>query len=175
MLNPKKTKSMIASRFRTNALGYGDQTLSDAELKEVNNLRIFWVTLGCKLAFEPHLREVVSKAAKSLNCAEQESYLIVYVWSRTVSIHMSCPARSIVPSCRCRLPNLIWVCWRVLFAVRKYSVRVNFVIWDTERRSGPCVCSIIFIIDRTFLCMSICIIVLQIALEELQLLWLSLL
>ena len=33
------------------------------------------------------------------SCAEQESYLIVHVWSRAVSMYMFCPAWSIVPSC----------------------------------------------------------------------------
>ena len=31
---------------------------------------------------------------------------------------------SIVPPCGCRLPSIIWVCWIVLFAVRKGFVRV---------------------------------------------------
>ena len=34
-LNPKTTKSMVVSRFRTITPGYGDLTLSDAELEEV--------------------------------------------------------------------------------------------------------------------------------------------
>ena len=57
----------------------------------MKSLRIIGETLDSKLAFETHLREVVSKAAEVLVlCTEQVSYLIVPVSSRAVSMHM-CP------------------------------------------------------------------------------------
>ena len=37
-LNPRKTKSMVVSRSRTNAHGYGDLTLGSAELEEIKSL-----------------------------------------------------------------------------------------------------------------------------------------
>ena len=75
-----------------------------------------------------------------MSCAEQESYLIVHVYSRAVSMHMFSPAYSIVPPCGCRLQGLICVYWIELFAVRKCCVKVSFAVWGTER-SVPCVCS----------------------------------
>ena len=45
-LNPKKTKSIVANQSRTNASGYGDLTLGDAKLEEINSLRILGVTLN---------------------------------------------------------------------------------------------------------------------------------
>ena len=138
---------------------YGDLTLGGAELEEIKNLRIFRVTLDFKLMFETHLREVVSKAARSPGlCGEQESDLIVHVCSRAVSMHMFCQAWSIVPPCGCRRRSLIWVCWIELFAVRKGCVR-DFVVCGTEKSSVPqtkqtqvpCVCSIKFITEWTTL------------------------
>ena len=57
---------MVVSRSQINALGYGDLTLGGSEHEKVNGLRILGVTLNCQLTFEIHLREVVSKAARSL-------------------------------------------------------------------------------------------------------------
>ena len=51
-------------------------------------------------------------------------------------------------------------------------VRGYFVIWGTGGRLVPCVYYIIFIIERTTLCMSICIL-LQLVIIELQLLCVS--
>ena len=65
-LTPKKTKSMVVSRFRTKASSYGYLTLSSAELEKLKRLRILSVTLDSKLTFETYLHEVVSKAARSL-------------------------------------------------------------------------------------------------------------
>ena len=80
-LNPKNTKSMVASRSRTYAPGYGDLTLGGAELEEVKSMLILGATFESKLTFEIHLREVVSKAARGLGVeGRQESYLIVYVF-----------------------------------------------------------------------------------------------
>ena len=67
-LNLKKTKSMLVSRSRTIVPGYGVLTLDigGAEFDEVKNLRILRVSLDSKLTFGTYLREVVSKAARSL-------------------------------------------------------------------------------------------------------------
>ena len=82
----------MVSRSRTCAPGYGDLTLGGAEVEEVNDLRILGVTFDFKLTFEMHLRETVSKAASNLGpCAEQESYLIVHMCSRALTIHEFCP------------------------------------------------------------------------------------
>ena len=127
-LSRKKTKSMVVSRSLSIAPGYGDLTLDGAELEEVKSLCIFGATLDDKFTFETFLREVVSKAARSLAVvAEQESYLVVHVCSRTVSKYICCSALSIQPSCECRRRSLIWVCWIVLFPVRKGCARVIFV------------------------------------------------
>ena len=64
-LPPKKTKSIVVSRSRISAPGYGDLTLGGAVL-EVKSLRILGVAFNFKLTFETHLREVVSKAARVL-------------------------------------------------------------------------------------------------------------
>ena len=99
-LIPKKMKSMVVSRSRTIASGYGDLHLSGAELEGTRSLRILGVTLDSKLTFETHSREVVSKAAGSLgvgSCAKQKSYLIVYVRSRAVSMHMFVQPRVLCP------------------------------------------------------------------------------
>ena len=56
-LNPKKTKFMVVSRFRTIALGYGDLTLGGAKLEEVKSLRILGISLDSKLRFETHLQK----------------------------------------------------------------------------------------------------------------------
>ena len=58
---------MVLSRSRIYALSCGDLTVGGAELEEVKGLRILGVTVDSKLTFETHLREVVSKAAKSLS------------------------------------------------------------------------------------------------------------
>ena len=99
-----------------------------------------------------------------VSCAVLESYLIVHVCSRAVSVHRFCPAWSIVFPCRCRRRSLIWVCWIVLFALRKGCVRVSFVVCGTEGRLLSCVCSLKFITERTTLCMSICILLFQLIL-----------
>ena len=77
-LNPKKMKSIVASRFRTNAHGYGDLTLGGAELEKIKSLRILMVTfeLDIKLTFETHLREVESKATISLGVVRRTRKLL---------------------------------------------------------------------------------------------------
>ena len=74
-LNPKETKSMVISRSRTNAPGYGDLTLDGAKLEEVKSRRILGVSLDSNLSFETYLREVVSKAARSLGAMHRPEKL----------------------------------------------------------------------------------------------------
>ena len=75
-LNSKKTKSMVINRSRINALGYGDLTPGDADLEEVESLRILGVTLDSKLTLETQLREVVSKPAKNLGVVHRKGKLV---------------------------------------------------------------------------------------------------
>ena len=90
-LNPKNTKSMVASQSRIYAPGYHDVTLNGAELEEVKSLRILGMTFDSNLMFETHLRKVVSKKPLALvSCVGQESYLIAHMCSRAVSMHMFC-------------------------------------------------------------------------------------
>ena len=173
-LNFRKTKYLVVSWSRTNALGYGDLTLGGAELEKINSLRILGVTIDSKLPLETHMREVVTKAARYLGIVrrardvfdcprELKSCFKAYVF----------PAWSIMHPCGCRLQSLICICWMVLYAIWIGRVKVIFVIWGTEGRSVPCVCSIKFITEWTTLRMSICIILLQIVILELQLLWVN--
>ena len=133
-LNPKKPRFMVVSRFRTIAPGYGDLTFCDAELEELESLCIFGVTLHSKLTF----RLICQKLWQGQpgvwgSCAEeQESYLIVRVCSRTFSVHMRYPPWSTVLPWGCHRCSLIWVCWIVLFIVRKDCVRLSFVVWGIE-------------------------------------------
>ena len=55
----------MVSQSRTTALGYGDLPLGGARLQEVKSLRVLGVTLESHLPFKNHLREAVSKAARS--------------------------------------------------------------------------------------------------------------
>ena len=56
----------MVSRSRTIAPGSCGLTLVDAEVNEVESLRILGVALDSKLTLEMHLQEVVSNAARSL-------------------------------------------------------------------------------------------------------------
>ena len=57
----------------------------------------FWGNLKLQWTFETHLRKVVSKQpGVRVSCAEWESYLIVHVCSRAISMQMFCLAWSIV-------------------------------------------------------------------------------
>ena len=49
-------------------------------------------------------------------------------------------------------------------------VTVNFVVWGAEGRSVPCACYIRFFTEQTTFSISICIILLQLVILELQLL-----
>ena len=75
---------MVVNRFQTYATGYGDLTLGGAELEELKSPRVLGVTFDFKLTFDTHLRELVSMAARL------DTYLIVHVYSRAVSMHMFC-------------------------------------------------------------------------------------
>ena len=57
---------MVVSRCRNYAPDYDNLTLGGVELEEVKSLRILGVPFNSKLTFETHLREVVSKTARSL-------------------------------------------------------------------------------------------------------------
>ena len=149
-LNSKKTISMVVSRSRTIAPSYCDLTLGGAKLEELKSLRILRVTLGSKLTFEIHLREVMSTAVRSLGVMRPAGKL--FECPRVLNSCFNAyifPAYSIVPPCgRCRW-SLVWCCWIVLFTVRKGCMRVSFVVWGTEGRLVPCVCSMKFITEGT--------------------------
>ena len=66
-LNHKKTKCMVVIRSWTYAPSYSDFTLGGTELEEAKSVRTLGITFDSKLTFETHLREVVSKAAGSLD------------------------------------------------------------------------------------------------------------
>ena len=74
-LNPKKTKSMVVSRFRTIAPSYGALTLGGTELEDEKSLRILVVTLDSKMTSETHLWKVVSRAARSLGIVRRAGKL----------------------------------------------------------------------------------------------------
>ena len=128
--NPRKTKSMVVSRSRTIALCYGDLTLGCAELEDVKCLRILRITIFLKLC---------QKQAQLGSCAKQESYLIVHVCSRAVSMHMFCSAWSIVPSYGYRQLCFNWACWAVLFSVWKGCFMVVIFFWFGSQKECQCI------------------------------------
>ena len=65
-LNTNETKSMVVSRSQSYAPRYGDLTLGGTKFEEVRSLSLLGITLDSKLTFETHLREVLSKVARSL-------------------------------------------------------------------------------------------------------------
>ena len=69
---------MVVRRSRTIVPGYGDLTLDGAELEGSKNLHILGVTLYSKLTFETRLREVMSKAARSLGVVLRAGKLFDY-------------------------------------------------------------------------------------------------
>ena len=86
-LKPKKTKSMLVSRSHTIAPGYSDLTHGGAW--EVKCLHILWV----EFAFI----ELSQKQSEAwVSYTEQENYLFANVCSRAFSMHMFCPAWSIM-------------------------------------------------------------------------------
>ena len=74
--NSKKTKCMVVRGSLTNAPGYGDLTLCDAEIEEVKRLFILEIISDSKLTFDTHLHEVVSKAAKSVGAVRRAGNLV---------------------------------------------------------------------------------------------------
>ena len=69
---------MVVCWSLTNTPGNGDLTLDDDGLEETQSLRILGVTLDCKLTFEANLREVVSKAVRSLGDLRRAGKLFDY-------------------------------------------------------------------------------------------------
>ena len=49
-------------------------------------------------------------------------------------MHMFCSAWSIVPPCGCRRRSLIWICWIVLFTVRKSYVKAQLCCLGYRRK-----------------------------------------
>ena len=132
-LIPKKTTAMVVRWSRTYASSVRDLTVGGAELEETQSLRTLGVTLASRLTLETHLRGVVSKIVRSPSVVHQARKL--FDCSRVLkscSKHLFCKAWSIVPPCGCPLWSLIWICWTMLFAVRKDYVKVYFVVWGTE-------------------------------------------
>ena len=101
--------------------------------------------------FETHLREVVSKVARSPGVVHQAEKLLdcTHVL-KAASMLTFCSTCSIVPPWGCCLRNLIWICrivqthvvcgvliwvrWIVLLHYcTKSWVRVNFIVWCIER------------------------------------------
>ena len=133
---------------RTYAPDYGDLTLGDGALDEIKSLCILGADLHSKLTFDTHLRDVVSRAAKSLGVVHWAgSYLIVRVCSRTVLMHMFCPTSSIVPLCGCRLRSLIWILDSVVRSSER--LREGELVWLEHRRKVSAVCLLYKIYHRT--------------------------
>ena len=124
-----------------------------------------------KLTFETHLRGVGLKGAKSLGVVRRAGKL--YDCPRGLKSYLNAYGLSNLECCepvwmssaesRLSLPNRV-----VRSAERLCGGELCF--WGTEGRSVPCVCSIRFITGLTTLCMSICIISLQLVILEFQLL-----
>ena len=146
-LNPKTAKSMI-SRYRANAPGYGNFTISGVGLEEEKSLRILGVTFIFKLTFETHLREIGSKAARRVGVVRRAGKLF-----NCPHVLKSCFNACVWSSLEHCVPVWMssveshWASWMVLFAVRKGCAKVNFAVWGTEEESVPCVCSIRFITE----------------------------
>ena len=158
---------MIVSRSWTNAPGYGDLTLKGVELEEVESRRTLGVNLNSKLTFETYLGKVGSKALGVwVSYADQVSYF-------------DCPR--MIKSCFNAYTCLIKRLWTssaeyhldLLDSVFRYAKRLcEGELWDLGhgRKINVFFCFIRFITERIALCMSICIILYQVAAQELQLL-----
>ena len=142
-LTRKKTKSMVVSWSRTSVPRYGNLILGGAELEEIKGLRILGVNLESKWTYETHLRESLSKEARSLRVVRRAGKLF-----DSPRVPKNCFNAYVLPNleyfvpCGCRL---IWICWLVLFAVRRGCEKASFVVWSTKGRSVPCVYCIRFI------------------------------
>ena len=116
---------MVVSRSRIIATCSGDLTLGGDELEELKSLRILGVTLDSKLTFEIHLREVVSKTARSLVVVRRvgKSFICPRVLKSCFTAYVLSSLEYCPPlPYRCRRRSLIWVRWIELFAVRKVCV-----------------------------------------------------
>ena len=119
-----------------------DLTLGGAELEEVKRLRILGVTLDSNLTFETHLQEVVPKADRSLESVRQAGKLF-----NCQHVLKSCFNAYFLSSLMYFAP--VWMSsaeshLRLLDSIVRSEegcVRVNFVVWLTEGRSVPCICS----------------------------------
>ena len=100
--------------------------------------------------------------------AGHESYLIVHVYSRAVLRHMFCNLEYYAPvwmsSAEAHLSLLETVDLRA-----EGLCEGELCCLGTEGRAVPCVCSMRFMTERITLCMSICIISLQLVILEVQL------
>ena len=106
-------------------------------------VRILGVTVNYNMTFEIHLREVVPKATWSLGVVRRAGKLFdcpMFQCICFVQLEYCAP-------CGCSRHSFIWVCWIVLFVVRKGCVSVSSVVWETEGRLVLCVCSRRFIIE----------------------------
>ena len=85
---------MVLSRSLTIAPSYDDLTLDGAELEEIKGLRILRVPLDSKLTPKTHLRFCRGLCQRQpevcWSCMKQESYLIVRMCPRAVSMHILC-------------------------------------------------------------------------------------
>ena len=155
---------MVVSRSRTYAPGYGDLTIAGAQLEERRtfcfleyplSLSDFWDSFAC-ICVEGSQKFWVVRRAKKLfdsprdvkNCFN--AYVLsnleyrALVWLLSTESHLS-------------LLNRL---------VRRAERLCEFAVWNTEGSSVPWVYSIRFITERTTLCMSICIILLQLVIVE---------
>ena len=170
-LIPKKMKSMEISQSRSIAPCYGDLTLCGADPEKVKTLRILGVALDSKLTFKTCSGEVVSKTAKSLGVMRRAGKLFdcPRVLKSCINVYILSSLEYWAPFW-CRRRSLIWVCWIVLSTVPKGCLNVSLVVWGTDGRPVPCVCSIRFITEWTTPWMTTWIILLQLVILELQLL-----
>ena len=110
---------MVISRARKYARSYGDLILGGAELEKLRSLRILGVTINSKLTVKNHLREVTSKAVRSVCVMRRPGKLFdcSRVLKGCFKGHVSFNLEYCSTPCGCRLRSLISVCWIVLFTV----------------------------------------------------------
>ena len=63
ILNPNKTKALVASRSRTVNAPNGDFVFYSVSISARPNLRILGVKFDSKLTFEDHVRGIVSRVS----------------------------------------------------------------------------------------------------------------
>ena len=152
---------MVVSRSRPIAPGHGGLTL-----------RIPGETFDSKLTFKVYLREVVLKVVSSLGVSRRAGKLFdcQRVLRSCVNAYVLSNLEYCVPVWMSSTETHLSLLDRVVSSAEG-CVRVNFVIWGTEGGSVHYDCSISTITEHTTLCMSICVILLQLVILELQLLW----